>query len=166
MIKKCLGLIVGLLLLTGCSQFALLSSGAGIAITNNAYVKVYNGIDLATTLTTKKDIKTHAYHYVKATIEKSKEVNEYIFQTVSYPITINKSFDGSVENKIIYAPDYLVNAGGVIAIASEIKKTENTLNQQLEKISERLRQVLEESDKNKQSTDVVAKHVALKRING
>ena len=70
------------------------------------------------------------------------------------------------KNKIIYAPDYLVNAGGVIAIASEIKKTENTLNQQLEKISERLRQVLEESDKNKQSTDVVAKHVALKRING
>jgi len=111
MIKKCLGLIVGLLLLTGCSQFALLSSGAGIAMTNNAYVKVYNGIDLATTLTTKKDIKTHAYHYVKATIEKSKEINEYIFQTVSYPITINKSFDGSVENKIIYAPDYvLMNA--------------------------------------------------------
>ena len=111
MIKKCLGLIVGLLLLTGCSQFALLSSGAGIAMTNNAYVKVYNGIDLATSLTTKKDIKTHAYHYVKATIEKSKEINEYIFQTVSYPITINKSFDGSVENKIIYAPDYvLMNA--------------------------------------------------------
>ena len=80
-------------------------------MTNNAYVKVYNGIDLATTLTTKKDIKTHAYHYVKATIEKSKEINEYIFQTVSYPITINKSFDGSVENKIIYAPDYvLMNA--------------------------------------------------------
>ena len=70
------------------------------------------------------------------------------------------------KNKIIYAPDYLVNAGGVIAIASEIKKTENTLNQQLEKISERLKQVLEESDKNKQSTDVVAKYVALKRING
>ena len=70
------------------------------------------------------------------------------------------------KNKIIYAPDYLVNAGGVIAIASEIKKTESTLNQQLEKISERLKQVLEESDKNKQSTDVVAKYVALKRING
>ena len=111
MIKKCLGLIVGLLLLTGCSQFALLSSGAGIAMTNNAYVKVYNGIDLATAITTKKDIKTHAYHYVKATIEKSKEINEYIFQTVSYPITINKPFDGSVENKIIYTPDYvLMNA--------------------------------------------------------
>ena len=87
MIKKCLGLIVGLLLLTGCSQFALLSSGAGIAMTNNAYVKVYNGIDLATTITTKKDIKTHAYHYVKETIEKTKEVNTYIIKTVGYPVT-------------------------------------------------------------------------------
>ena len=87
MIKKCLGLIVSLLLLTGCSQFALLSSGAGIAMTNNAYVKVYNGIDLATTLTTKKDIKTHAYHYVKATIEKTKEVNTYVIKTVGYPVT-------------------------------------------------------------------------------
>ena len=87
MIKKCLGLIVGLLLLNGCSQFALLSSGAGIAMTNNAYVKVYNGIDLATTITTKKDIKTHAYYYVKETIEKTKEVNTYIIKTVGYPVT-------------------------------------------------------------------------------
>ena len=87
MIKKCLGLIVGLLLLTGCSQFALLSSGAGIAMTNNAYVKVYNGLDLATTITTKKDIKTHAYHYVKTTIEKTKEVNTYVIKTVGYPVT-------------------------------------------------------------------------------
>ena len=70
MMKRIAVLIVGLLLLTGCSQFAIVSSGAGIAVANNAYVKVYNGIDLATTLTTKKDIKTHAYHYVKATIEK------------------------------------------------------------------------------------------------
>ena len=108
MMKRIAVLIVGLLLLTGCSQFAIVSSGAGIAVANNAYVKVYNGIDLATTLTTKKDIKTHAYHYVKATIEKSKEINEYIFATVNYPITTNKSFDGSVEKKIIYAPDFVL----------------------------------------------------------
>ena len=69
------------------------------------------------------------------------------------------------KNKIIYAPDYLVNAGGVIAIASEIKKNENTLNQQLEKIGERLRQVLEASDKNNQSTEIVAKQIAWQRIN-
>ena len=87
MMKRIAVLIVGLLLLTGCSQFALLSSGAGIAMTNNAYVKVYNGIDLATTITTKKDIKTHAYHYVKTTIKKTKEVNTYVIKTVGFPIT-------------------------------------------------------------------------------
>ena len=53
--KKYLYLIFIGLLLTGCSQFAVISSGAGIAVTNNAYIKVYNGIDLATTIKTKKD---------------------------------------------------------------------------------------------------------------
>ena len=52
--KKYLYLIFIGLLLTGCSQFAVISSGAGIAVTNNAYIKVYNGIDLATTIKTKK----------------------------------------------------------------------------------------------------------------
>lgn len=69
------------------------------------------------------------------------------------------------KNKIVYAPDYLVNAGGVIAIASEINKTENKLDQQLEKIGERLNQVLEESHESNLSTEVVAKKVALRRIN-
>tara|TARA_B100000029_G_C17049108_1_gene768808 strand:- start:51 stop:482 length:432 start_codon:yes stop_codon:yes gene_type:complete len=105
--KKYLYLIFIGLLLTGCSQFAVISSGAGIAVTNNAYVKVYNGIDLATTIKTKKDIKTHAYHYVKATIEKSKEINEYIFETVNYPsIIVDEIPDGSVENKNIFKVDY------------------------------------------------------------
>ena len=45
MIKKCLGLIVGLLLLTGCSEFALLSSGSSIALSNNVYAKAYSGVD-------------------------------------------------------------------------------------------------------------------------
>ena len=109
MMKRIAVLIVGLLLLTGCSQFAVISSGAGIAVTNNAYIKVYNGIDLATTIKTKKDIKTHAYHYVKATIEKSKEINEYIFETVNYPpIIFDEIPDGSVENKTIFKADYLL----------------------------------------------------------
>ena len=30
-----------------------------------------------------------------------------------------------LKNEIVYSPDYLVNSGGVIAIASEINKTEN-----------------------------------------
>ena len=70
-----------------------------------------------------------------------------------------------LKNNIVYAPDYLVNSGGVIAIASEINETENLLEKQLEKISDRLRLVLEESKKNNESTDSVAKRIAWERIN-
>ena len=76
----------------------------------------------------------------------------------------SKTAEWLFKNKIIYAPDYLVNSGGVVAIASEINKTENALNQQLEKIGERLKQVLEESHKKKISTEVIAKNIAMKRI--
>ena len=51
------------------------------------------------------------------------------------------------KNKIVYSPDYLVNSGGVIAIAAEINKTESLLEKQLEKIGDRLTLVLEESKK-------------------
>ena len=63
----------------------------------------------------------------------------------------------------MYSPDYLVNSGGVIAIASEINKTENLLEKQLEKIGDRLNQVLEESKKNNESTDLVARRMALRK---
>ena len=39
----------------------MLSSGTGIAISQNAYAKAYSGIDFLTVLTTEKDIKMHAY---------------------------------------------------------------------------------------------------------
>ena len=70
-----------------------------------------------------------------------------------------------LKNNIVYSPDYLVNSGGVIAIASEINGTENLLEKHLEKIGDRLQPVLEESKKNNQSTDSVAKHIAWERIN-
>ena len=50
-----------------------------------------------------------------------------------------------LKNKIVYSPDYLVNSGGVIAIASEINNTKNSLEKQLEKIADRLKPVLQES---------------------
>ena len=43
-------------LLNGCSEIALLSSGTSLAISNNTYAKAYSGMDFATTLTTEKDI--------------------------------------------------------------------------------------------------------------
>jgi leucine dehydrogenase len=70
-----------------------------------------------------------------------------------------------LKNKIVYSPDYLVNSGGVVAIASEINKTENLLEKHLEKIGDRLNQVLEESKKNNESTDLVARRIGFERIN-
>ena len=43
----------------------MLSSGAGIAASHNAYAKVYSGIDFLTIVRTEKDIKTHIYHSLK-----------------------------------------------------------------------------------------------------
>jgi len=73
MIKKCLGLIVGLLLLTGCSEFALLSSGSSLAISNNVYAKTWSGADVLTFMATDKSIKTHAYEKI---ITLTTKVNE------------------------------------------------------------------------------------------
>jgi hypothetical protein len=39
----------------------MLSSGATIAVSHNAYAKAYSGIDFLTIIGTEKDIKTHAY---------------------------------------------------------------------------------------------------------
>ena len=50
-----------LMVLSACSEFALLMSGASIAISQNAYVKAYNGIDVLTIMGTEKSIKKHAY---------------------------------------------------------------------------------------------------------
>ena len=64
MIKKCLGLIVGLLLLTGCSQFATLSmigSTTSLVASQNTFYKAYSGLDVLTFMATDKGIKTHVY---------------------------------------------------------------------------------------------------------
>ena len=57
---------------SGCTEFALLASGSSIAISQNAYVKVYNGIDVLTIMSTEKDIKSHVYTNVKELYEHSK----------------------------------------------------------------------------------------------
>ena len=47
--------------LTACSEFALLASGSSLAISQNTYAKVYNGIDMLTIVSTEKSIKKHVY---------------------------------------------------------------------------------------------------------
>ena len=54
---------------TSCSEFALLMSGSSVAISQNTYAKVYNGIDVLTIMKTEKGIKTHAYNKMKEVID-------------------------------------------------------------------------------------------------
>ena len=58
-------LTVLVLLTSSCTELAILSSGAGVAVSQNAYAKAYSGIDFLTVVGTKKDIKTHAYESLK-----------------------------------------------------------------------------------------------------
>ena len=53
------------LLLTHCSQFALVASGTSIAISQNTYAKLYNASDILTVISTDKSIKEHAYDKIK-----------------------------------------------------------------------------------------------------
>ena len=105
-------LLLLILLLNGCSKFALLSSGSSLAISNNTYAKVYSGVDLATTLTTEKDIKTHAYHY----LTKGKELKELVINTDK--IETVKTIP--VEESILYPPDENL----LLASISTFKKDE------------------------------------------
>jgi len=61
-----------LMAFTGCSEFAILMSGSGIAISQNAYVKAYNGADFLTVITTEKSIKKHAYEKAKEALDDKK----------------------------------------------------------------------------------------------
>ena len=69
MIRKILMLCVILLTCNGCSEFALLASGTSIAVSQNAYAKVYSGADMLTIMSTDKDIKKHAYEMINEMIK-------------------------------------------------------------------------------------------------
>ena len=58
-------LMVIVILTSSCTELAILSSGAGITVSQNAYAKAYSGIDFLTIMRTEKDIKTHVYHSLK-----------------------------------------------------------------------------------------------------
>ena len=69
MIRSSLTTIIFLTVITvltsSCTEFAMLSSGATIAVSHNAYAKAYSGVDFLTIIGTEKDIKTHIYHTLK-----------------------------------------------------------------------------------------------------
>ena len=77
--KKIFTLCVILITCSSCSEFALLMSGSSIAISQNTYAKMYNGVDILTIVGTKKSIKGHAYDSAKKAWTEVKEGKEYIY---------------------------------------------------------------------------------------
>ena len=72
-------LCVILITCSSCSEFALLASGSSIAISQNTYSKIYNGVDILTIVGTKKSIKGHAYDSAKQAWTGVKEGKKYIY---------------------------------------------------------------------------------------
>ena len=54
-------LFTTLIFVSGCTEFALIMSGSSIAISQNAYVKAYNGMDVLTIMHSDKSIKKYIY---------------------------------------------------------------------------------------------------------
>ena len=79
MVKKLILSGAILMLCTSCSEFALLASGSSLAISQNTYAKVYNGIDVLTIMNTEKSLKGHAYDSAKKAWTEVKEGKEYIY---------------------------------------------------------------------------------------
>ena len=72
-------LCVILITCSSCSEFARLASGSSLAISQNSYAKMYNGLDVLTIMNTKKSIKGHAYDSAKKAWTGVKEGKEYIY---------------------------------------------------------------------------------------
>ena len=74
-------IIIGtaLVLTTSCSEFALLASGSSLALSQNTYAKVYNGVDVLTIMSTEKSLKGHAYDSAKKAWTEVKEGKNYIY---------------------------------------------------------------------------------------
>ena len=67
---------------SSCSEFALLASGSSIAISQNTYAKVYNGVDVLTIMRTEKSLKGHAYDSAKKAWTEAKEGKKHIYDTI------------------------------------------------------------------------------------
>ena len=65
MIKNLMIILILTLCLSHCTEFAMLTSGAGIAASNSVYAKAYSGLDFLTIIRTEKDIKTHFYENIR-----------------------------------------------------------------------------------------------------
>ena len=79
MTQKIFSLCVILTLCSSCSEFALLASGSSIAVSQNAYARMYNGAYFLTIISTDKSMKRHVYDNAKKALTGVKEGKEYIY---------------------------------------------------------------------------------------
>ena len=77
--KKIFMLCVILITCSSCSEFALLMSGSSVAISQNTYAKIYNGVDVLTIMSTEKSMKRHVYDNAKKAWAETKKGKEYIY---------------------------------------------------------------------------------------
>ena len=78
---KLITLFTTLIIVSGCSSFSMLMSGGSIAVSQNAYAKMYNSVDILTMMSTDKSLKGHAYDSAKKAWTEMKEGKEYIYDT-------------------------------------------------------------------------------------
>ena len=79
MTRKIFMLCVILITCSSCSEFALLASGSSLAISQNTYAKMYNGVDILTIMRTDKSMKRHVYDNAKKAWAEAKEGKKYIY---------------------------------------------------------------------------------------
>ena len=58
-------LFTTLIIVSGCTEFAILMSGSSLAVSQSTYARMYNAVDFGAVLTTKKGIKYHVYEQGK-----------------------------------------------------------------------------------------------------
>ena len=67
------------IIISGCTEFAMLMSGSSLAISQSSYAKMYNAADMLTIMGTKKGIKRHAYDSAKKALKGAKKGKKYIY---------------------------------------------------------------------------------------
>ena len=72
-------LFIIFIIVSGCSEFAILMSGSSLAMSQNTYAKVYNGMDVLTIMRTDKSMKKHIYDNAKKAWVEAKEGKKYIY---------------------------------------------------------------------------------------
>jgi uncharacterized lipoprotein YajG len=63
--KKILISLFTILMLNSCTELTILISSGSFVASQNAYSKVYGGLDVITVITTKKNIREHATELLK-----------------------------------------------------------------------------------------------------